>query len=96
MGLNLATLLGARGIRPGDRVAVQLPNVPAFPVAYFGSLMAGAVVVPLNPLLKKDEIAYHLFAKDRIAANKYPRTVEIRDALPKGPTGKVPKRALKP
>jgi long-chain acyl-CoA synthetase len=55
-----AGLLKAKGVEPGDRVGVMLPNVPQFPVAYFGVLRAGAVVVPLNPLLKAREVAYHL------------------------------------
>ncbi|MFI7542478.1 long-chain fatty acid--CoA ligase [Actinoplanes sp. NPDC049599] len=52
--------LRARGIHPGDRVALQLPNVPDFPVAYYGILKAGAVVVPLNVLLRAPEVAYQL------------------------------------
>ncbi|MEM7052201.1 MAG: long-chain fatty acid--CoA ligase [Acidobacteriota bacterium] len=48
------------GIAPGDKVALACPNLPAFTVAYFGILAAGAVVVPLNVLLKAREIAYHL------------------------------------
>lgn len=52
--------LAERGVRPGDRVALLLPNLPLFPVCYYGILAAGAVVVPLNPLFKPREIAYHL------------------------------------
>src|SRR4029079_3765731 len=48
------------GIAPGDNVALSCPNCPWFPIAYFGILKAGAVVVPLNILLKPREIAYHL------------------------------------
>src|SRR3954451_2769981 len=55
-----AGLLKAKGVEPGDRVGVMLANVPQFPVAYFGVLRAGAVVVPLNPLLKGREVAHHL------------------------------------
>src|SRR4051794_17865094 len=55
-----AGLLAARGVGPGDRVGLQLPNVPHFPILYFGALRLGAVVVPMNPLLKDREIAYHL------------------------------------
>jgi long-chain acyl-CoA synthetase len=55
-----AGLLRARGIGPGDRVGIQLPNVPYFPIAYFGALRLGAVLVPMNPLLKAREVAYHL------------------------------------
>ena len=57
---QVANLLVARGIRPGDRVALSCPNLPYFPVVYYGILKAGAVVVPLNVLLKGREIAYHL------------------------------------
>ena len=53
-------LLRERGVRPGDRVAVMLPNVPEFAVVYFGILRAGGVVVPMNPLLKEREVAYYL------------------------------------
>ena len=55
---RLATLLRERGLEPGDRVGVMLPNVPEFPVAYYGVLRAGAIVVPMNVLLKRREIAY--------------------------------------
>jgi long-chain acyl-CoA synthetase len=57
---RLATLLGERGVRQGDRVGVMLPNVPEFPVAYYGVLRAGAIVVPMNVLLKRREIAFYL------------------------------------
>lgn len=50
----------AAGIGPGDKVGLQLPNVPQFPIAYLGILKAGAVAVPMNPLLKAPEIEYHL------------------------------------
>ncbi len=55
-----AGLLRARGVEPGDRVGMQLPNVPYFPIVYHGILRLGAVVVPMNPLLKGREVAYHL------------------------------------
>ncbi|MFF7648150.1 long-chain-fatty-acid--CoA ligase [Streptomyces canus] len=55
-----AALLRTEGVRPGDRVALMLPNVPEFVVLYYGALRAGAIVVPLNPLLKERETAYHL------------------------------------
>lgn len=60
LSARTAALLQTRGVRPGDRVAVIMPNVPHFPVAYYGILRAGAVVVPLNPLLKAREIAFAL------------------------------------
>jgi long-chain acyl-CoA synthetase len=56
----VAGMLAARGIGPGDKVALTCPNTPHFTVAYFGILKAGATVVPLNVLLKAREVAYHL------------------------------------
>ena len=52
MAAKLAGSLRASGVEPGDRVALILPNVPAFPVVFFATLLAGGVVVPMNPLLK--------------------------------------------
>jgi len=57
---RLASLLTSAGVSPGDRVGLMMPNVPAFPVAFYGALTAGAVVVPMNPLLKGREVAYYL------------------------------------
>jgi long-chain acyl-CoA synthetase len=57
---RLATLLKEGGLEPGDRVGVMLPNVLEFPVAYYGVLRAGGIVVPMNVLLKRREIAFYL------------------------------------
>jgi long-chain acyl-CoA synthetase len=57
---QLANALVAAGVEPGHRVALSCPNLEWFPIAYYGILKAGAVVVPLNVLLKEREIAYHL------------------------------------
>jgi long-chain acyl-CoA synthetase len=57
---RVAGLLRAKGIGPGDRVGLMLPNVPYFAVVYYGILRAGAVVVPMNVLLKEREVAYYL------------------------------------
>ena len=56
----VAAGLRARGIGRGDRVGVMLPNVPQFPVVYYGVLRAGCTVVPMNVLLKGPEVAYYL------------------------------------
>ncbi|CEA07327.1 Long-chain-fatty-acid--CoA ligase [Arthrobacter saudimassiliensis] len=60
MSARVAGLLAERGVGDGDRVAVILPNIPPMAAIYYGILRRGAVVVPLNPLLKAREIAYHL------------------------------------
>jgi long-chain acyl-CoA synthetase len=57
---RVTALLKAKGVGPGDRVGLVLPNVPPFPVLFFGALAAGAVVVPMNPLLKAREVKYYL------------------------------------
>ncbi|WP_442814121.1 long-chain-fatty-acid--CoA ligase [Streptomyces sp. NBC_01761] len=57
---RVAALLTARGVTPGDRIAVMLPNLLEFPALYYGTLRAGAVVVPMNPLFKEREIAHYL------------------------------------
>jgi long-chain acyl-CoA synthetase len=57
---QIANGLVAAGIKKGDRVALSCLNLPYFPMVYFGILKAGAIVVPLSVLLKRDEIAYHL------------------------------------
>ena len=57
---RLAALLVARGLQPGDRVGVMLPNVPYFAIAYYGVLRAGGVVVPMNVLLKERETTFYL------------------------------------
>ena len=57
---RLAALLKEKGVSPGDRVGVMLPNVPYFPIAYYGVLRAGATVVPMNVLLKPREVGFYL------------------------------------
>jgi long-chain acyl-CoA synthetase len=57
---KLAANLTAAGLAIGDRVGLQLPNIPQFVIAYFGILKAGGVVVPMNVLLKAPEIAFQL------------------------------------
>lgn len=57
---RVAALLADKGVEPGDRVGLVLPNVPAFPVLFYGAVAAGAVVVPMNPLLKAREVEYYL------------------------------------
>jgi long-chain acyl-CoA synthetase len=57
---RIATMLKSKGVGRGDRVGIMLPNVPYFPAVYYGVLRAGAVVVPMNVLLKGREVAYYL------------------------------------
>ena len=48
------------GVRKGDRIAVMLPNIPAFPLAMMGIVRAGAVQVNVNPLYTSRELEYQL------------------------------------
>src|SRR6201999_3756650 len=57
---RVAGLLHERGLAPGDRGGLMMPNVAEVPVVYYGVLRAGGVVVPMNPLLKEREVAYYL------------------------------------
>ncbi len=55
-----AAALAGLGVKKGDRVAVMLPNVPQFPIAFYGALRAGAVVVQTNPLYQSEELLAQL------------------------------------
>jgi long-chain acyl-CoA synthetase len=74
---QVANLLVSRGIRPGDKVALSCPNLPYFPIVYYGILKAGAVVVPLNVLLKGREVGYHLADSDAKAFFCFQGTSEL-------------------
>jgi len=60
LAARVAGLLTSRGLSPGDRVGVMLPNVPQFASIYYGVLRAGGVVVPMNVLLKSREVTFYL------------------------------------
>lgn len=74
---QVANLLVARGIEPGDKVALSCPNLPYFSIVYWGILKAGATVVPLNVLLKGREVAYHLGDSDAKAYFCFQGTPEL-------------------
>jgi long-chain acyl-CoA synthetase len=57
---RVAGLLRAKGVQPGERVGIMLPNVTYFPICYYGVLRAGGAVVPMNVLLKEREVAFYL------------------------------------
>ncbi len=76
---RVAGLLAERGVGPGDRVGLMLPNVPYFPMTYYGILRLGGVVVPMNPLLKGREVAFFLEnpeAKVLFAWHDFPEAAE--------------------
>src|SRR3954466_11420664 len=57
---RVAGWLRSKGLRPGDRVGVMLPNVSYFALVYYGVLRAGGVIVPMNVLLKGREVTFYL------------------------------------
>ncbi|GGS31428.1 class I adenylate-forming enzyme family protein [Actinokineospora fastidiosa] len=63
----------AGGVRPGDRVALRMPNCLEFPVAYYGTLLAGATFVPVNPLLPEAAAAAQIADADAV------RTIHAAD-----------------
>lgn len=74
---QVANGLAAVGIGKGDKVALSCPNLPYFPIVYYGILKAGATVVPLNVLLRPREIAYHLSDSDAKAYFCFQGTPEL-------------------
>jgi long-chain acyl-CoA synthetase len=57
---RFAIALQSLGVKKGDRVAIALPNIPQYPIAFYGALLAGAVVVPTNPLYTEREMQHQL------------------------------------
>src|SRR5205085_7593948 len=57
---RFAIVLQRLGVQKGDRVAIALPNIPQFPIAFYGALRAGAVIVPTNPLYTEREMQHQL------------------------------------
>jgi long-chain acyl-CoA synthetase len=82
---NFATAMQNLGVKKGDRVAIYLPNIPQFVIAYYGILRTGGVVVALSPLYKDREIAHILKdsgAKIVVAWDKlYPFVQAVRNEV---------------
>ena len=80
---TFAGALAALGVRKGDRVALILPNFPAYPIAHFGALKLGAVLVPTNPLYVERELEHQLRdsgAETAVVFDKlYPRLAAVRE-----------------
>jgi len=80
---TFAGALSALGVRKGDRVALILPNFPAYPIAHFGALKLGAVLVPTNPLYVERELEHQLRdsgAETAVVFDKlYPRLAAVRE-----------------
>ncbi|MBP6003629.1 MAG: long-chain fatty acid--CoA ligase [Pyrinomonadaceae bacterium] len=74
---RVANALVEMGIGHGDKVALCSPNLPFFPIVYYGIMKAGAAVVPLNVLFKPREIAYHLQDSDSKAVFVFEGTEDL-------------------
>ncbi len=74
---RVANALVEMGIGRGDKVALSCPNLPFFPIVYYGILKSGATVVPLNILFKPREVAYHLKDSDAKAIFVFEGTAEL-------------------
>ncbi len=83
---RFARFLQDLGLKQGDRVAVMLPNSPQYLIAFFGTLLAGGVVVNTNPLYTASELAHQLKdAKARFLVMLdllWPRFAEIEKEVP--------------
>jgi long-chain acyl-CoA synthetase len=77
MANQVAQGLVKAGIKPGDHVALSCPNLPYFPIVYYGILKAGAAFVPLNVLLREREIEYHLSDSESVAYIAFEGTPEL-------------------
>jgi long-chain acyl-CoA synthetase len=78
-----AAYLQSLGVKPGDRVALMMPNTFQYPVTLFGTLLAGAIVVNVNPLYTIRELAHQLKdsgARTIVVFENFAKT--LQDALP--------------
>ena len=87
-------ILRQSGVRQGDRVVLMLPNAPEFGLGYFGILCAGATVVPLNPLLKAEEVRYILDDSGATAIVCVEMTYPILQAARHGLERRIPALVL--
>ncbi|WP_010115666.1 AMP-binding protein, partial [Burkholderia oklahomensis] len=78
-----ASYLQSLGVKPGDRVAIMLPNTFQYPVTLFGALKVGAIVVNVNPLYTVRELAHQLKdsgAQTIVVFENFAKT--LQEALP--------------
>ena len=103
---QVANALVDAGLKPGDRVGMMLPNVPQFPIIYFGILKAGMIAVPMNVLLKAPEVEYYLsdsgasafvyfdmFAAEAVKGADAVKSVKLKIQVPLVPDTDAPKGA---
>jgi long-chain acyl-CoA synthetase len=89
---RVAHALVRLGIGQGDKIALSCPNLPFFPIVYYGIMKTGAAVVPLNVLFKPREVAYHLSDSDAKAVfvfegtDELPLAATVKEAFDQVPT----------
>ena len=85
---RLAAQLHALGVRKGDRVALYMQNCPQLVMAHFAILRANAVVVPVNPMNRAEELKHYITDPDtRVAittGDLAPEMTKASNALPEG------------
>lgn len=83
---RFASALASMGIGKGDRVALVLPNIPAYPIAHLAVLKLGGILVPTNPLYVERELQYQLCDSGAetvvILDQLYPRLKSVREKTP--------------
>lgn len=83
---QVASALLARGIGPGERIAVYLPKQPETVFGVFGAAAAGACFVPINPLLKPRQLAHILpHCNVRVLITSVPRLETLLEIVPTCP-----------
>ena len=58
MSRNFAAYLHSRGLEPGDKIALMMPNILQYPIALFGAMRAGLIIVNTNPLYTTREMKH--------------------------------------
>ncbi len=83
---NFAASLQDMGLQPGDRIALMMPNILQYPVALFGALRAGLVIVNTNPMYTARELRHQLVdagAKAIVVVENFASVLEsVRDEVP--------------
>jgi len=83
MVCHLANVFVEKGIKKGDRVGLLMPNCPQFVISYWGVLMAGAIVVNVNPLYTAEELKFVLEDADMSCLITYDALVPVIKQLNK-------------
>lgn len=78
---EIAAGLARRGVQPGERVVLMMPTCLDFLASFMGTLVAGAVAVPIYPPFRPDQLAEHLLRQKRIVENAEARLLLVTPQL---------------